>query len=158
MALALLPPEKVGDAFVEIIMEHAPIHQYSQLETFLDYMTTNWIDDDVKFPISHWNHFHNENARTNNSNEAYNLRLDKRSEKHPNIWKFTELLQREELHTAVKFERIEDGTLVVRGRKRVDLERDLTITNAKNVYLQSDCEFEDLELLLNTVKKLVQKF
>ena len=84
--------ENLSDAFVEIIMEHAPIHQYSQLETFLDYMTTNWIDDDVKFPISHWNHFHNENARTNNSNEAYNLRLDKRSEKHPNIWKFTKVL------------------------------------------------------------------
>ena len=47
--------------------------------------------------------------------------------------------------------------LVVRGRKRVDLEQDLTITNAKNAYLQSDSQFEDLKQLLNTVKKLVQK-
>ena len=48
--------------------------------------------------------------------------------------------------------------LVVRGRKRVDLEQDLTITNAKNAYLQSDSQFEDLKQLLNTVKKLVQKY
>ncbi len=33
---------------------------------------------------------------------------------------------------------VKSGMLVVRGRKRVDLEQDLTITNAKNAYLQSD--------------------
>ena len=141
--MALLPPEKVGDAFVEIIMEEAPIEKYPQLTKFLDYFTINWVDDDAKFQINLWNHFHNENQRTNNNNEAYNLRLDKRSEKHPNIWKFIELLQKEELHTSVKFERIEDGTLKIRGRKRVDLLRDLSITTSKNVYLQIDCTFDD---------------
>ena len=158
VALALLPPEKVGDAFAEIVMDNAPLEQYPQLEKFLDYMTNTWIDDDVRYPIQIWNHFHNNDSRTNNNNEAYNLRLDKRAEKHPNIWKFTELLQKEELHASVKYERIEDGTLKVRGRRRVDLVRDLTITNAKNTYLQSLCTFDDLENLLNTVKLLVKEF
>ena len=143
--MALLPQEKVGDVFVEIIMETAPVEKYSQLVQFLDYMTMTWIDDGVKFPILQWNHFHNECDRTNNNNEAYNLRLDKRTEKHPNIWKFIELLQKEETHASVRFERIEDETLKVRGRKRVDLLRDLNITSAKNTYLQSDRDFDDLE-------------
>ena len=117
-----------------------------------------WIDDDAKFPIKYWNHFHNENSRTNNNNEAYNLRLDKRSEAHPNIWKFIELLQKEELHASVKFERINSDRLKLRGRRRVDLVRDLEITTAKNVYLQSECSFDDIERYLNTVKELVQQF
>jgi hypothetical protein len=86
--------------------------------------------------------------------------LDKRSEQHPNVWKFVELLQSEELHASIKFERINDDTLKLRGRKRVDLVRDLEITTAKNVYLQSDSidTMDDLEHYLNTVKQLVQQF
>ena len=74
--------------------------------------------------------------------------------------KFVELLQSEELHASIKFERINDDTLKLRGRKRVDLVRDLAITTAKNVYLQSDSidTMEDLEHYLNTVKQLVQQF
>ena len=57
MALALVPPEKVGEVFVEIIMEEAPTEKYPQLIRFMDYMTMNSVDDDAKFPIKNWNHF-----------------------------------------------------------------------------------------------------
>jgi len=137
VALALLPPEKVGLVYAELVMDEAPIVQYPELVKFLDYMTDTWMDE-RRFPIPLWNHFHNDDSRTNNSNEAYNLRLDKRTEKHPNIWCFIELLQKEELHASVKFERIENNTLVIRGPKRVDMRRDLTISNAKNKYLQTE--------------------
>ena len=63
VALALLPPEKVADVFVEIVMEEAPVEKYPEIVRFLDYMTMTWIDDDAKFPIKYWNHFHNENSR-----------------------------------------------------------------------------------------------
>ena len=111
-------------------------------------MTLTWIDSScARYPIHVWNHFHNSCSRTNNNNEAYNLRVDKRSQKHPNIWAFIELCQREELHASVKYERVLDGTIKQRGRKRVDILRDLTISNAKNTYLQSNQQFEDLENL-----------
>ena len=84
---------------------------------------------------------------TNNNNEAYNRRLDQRSDQHPNIWKFTELLQKEELHLSVKYEPIEAGTLKVRSRNGDDVRRDLAITTAKNTYLLRSCTFDDLEKL-----------
>ena len=157
VALALLLPENVGLVFAELVMDEAPIVQYPELVKFLDYMTDTWMDEG-RFPIPLWNHFHNDDSRTNNSNEAYNLRLDKRTEKHPNIWCFIELLQKEELHASVKFERIENNTLVIRGPKRVDMRRDLTISNAKNKYLQTDGHIDDLEVYLDTVKLLVKNF
>ena len=110
----------------------------------------------ARYPILIWNHFNNNCSRTNNNNEAYNLRVDKRSQKHPNIWVFTELCQKEELHASVKYERIENGTIKVRSRNGNDLSRDLVISNAKNTYLQNDQQFDDLEKLLNTVKRLVK--
>ena len=91
-------------------------------------------------------------------NEAYNLRVDKRSTKHPNVWIFIELIQKEELHVAVKYERIQNGTIKQRSRKGKDVDRDLAISNAKNTYLQSDQQIEDVENLLNSVKLLVQQF
>ena len=39
-----------------------------------------------------------------------------------------------------------------------DVDRDLVISNAKNTYLQSDQQIEDIENLLNSVKLLVQQF
>ena len=64
------------------------------------------------------------------------------------------------MHASVKFERVNSDTLKLSGRKLVDLVRDLAITTAKNVYLQSDSidTMEDLEHYLNTVKQLVQQF
>ena len=158
VSLALMPPEKVGLAFAELIMDEAPIVQYPALVKFLDYMTDTWVDEDGRFPIPVWNHFYNDDSRTNNNNETYNLLLDKRTEKHPNIWTFVELLQKEELHASVKYEHVEKGTLKVRARKNEDITRDLKISNAKNKYLLTNGELDDLEVYLNTVKVLVQKF
>ena len=85
-------------------------------------MTLTWIDSSCAwYPFHVLNHFHKSCSRTNNNNEAYNLRVDKRSQKHPNIWSFIEVCQKEELHASVKYERIENGTFKQRGRKRIDI-------------------------------------
>ncbi len=41
VTLALVPPEKVGGVFVDIIMEEAPVQKYPHLIRFMDYMTMN---------------------------------------------------------------------------------------------------------------------
>ena len=56
MTLALVPPEKVGGVFVDIIMEEAPVRKFAQLIKLMDNMTMNSVDDDTKFPIKYWNH------------------------------------------------------------------------------------------------------
>ena len=67
-------------------------------------------------------------------------------------------MPKEELHASAKYKRIENGTIKQRDRKKIDILRDLTISNAKNTYLQSNQKFEDLENLLNTFKLFVQEF
>ena len=45
---------------------------------FLDYVTVNYVDpDEALFPIELWNQYEeNDNKRTNNDAEGYNLWLD----------------------------------------------------------------------------------
>jgi len=51
--LALLPENQVQDVWIEAI-DGAPIVPRS-IE-FNDYMVTNWVDDDARFPVPLWNH------------------------------------------------------------------------------------------------------
>ena len=96
-------------------------------QPFLDYMTTTWIDDDCLFPIELWNQWSNID-RTNNNNEAYNLRLENRiGRPHPHIWSFIEVIQKEETLVAIKYHRIEAGILKSRGRNKTDIKRDLKL-------------------------------
>ena len=123
------------DIFADIILDEAPTDKYPDLEEFLDYMTTTWVDDNANFPISLWNQFTNSDERTNNNNEAYNLRINKRTgpASHPNIYKFIELMQEEEfLLVQVKFARLSQRILKSKGRNKSDMARDLQIFKAKN--------------------------
>ena len=87
IALALIPTEEVLDAFVRL-SEDEIVDSYD-LSVFLDYITINYVDDDeALFPISFWNHWDNEEDRTHNKIEGYNLKLNLYLHSHPNIWKF----------------------------------------------------------------------
>jgi hypothetical protein len=120
-ALALMPINKVDDVFI-MIMDEAPIDKYPSIRDFLDYLTTNWIEQGISKTI--WNHWDNIGERTNNNNEAYNLRINKKcgNAPHPNIWHFTELIQHEELLMTIKYEKIENGSIKQRTRKKKDVE------------------------------------
>ena len=161
VALALISPCKVCEIFVDIIMDRAVslLEKYPKLEKFFEYMTTNWIDEPL-FSLSIWNHWSHLETRTNNNNEAYNLRIEKRfgSKPHPNIWSFIEQIQKEELHMQVKLKQINIDTYRPRGRCKKDITKDLYISNAKNVYLESSKSTEDLETLLEDLRVCVPNF
>ena len=65
---------------------------------FLDYVTVNYVDpDEALFPIELWNQYEeNDNKRTNNDAEGYNLWLDLWLRKHSNIWNFITKIKAEE--------------------------------------------------------------
>ena len=63
IALALIPPSEIPDAFVRLSEEEI-VDNY-ELGEFLDYITINYVDDQL-FPIEYWNHWDNEDDRTNN--------------------------------------------------------------------------------------------
>ena len=90
-----MPPGRVTEAFVDFILEEASNLDDAKLTQFLEYMTTTWVDDGL-YQIELWNQWHSYEDRTNNRNEAYNLRLETRlgGKSHPNIGVFIEMIQK----------------------------------------------------------------
>ena len=114
-------------------------------------MVETWVDSDALFPKKLWNHFKNPDERVNNNNESYNHRFNTKSGscKHPNIWKFGELLKKEEyLLVQIRFARLKCGIIKSRGRNKSDVERDNVILKAKLKFCNSKRELENLEQLL----------
>jgi hypothetical protein len=67
----------------------------------------------------------------------------------PNIWKYILLLKQEEATANLKIIAIEKGVLKSRGRNKLDVIRDLEISNLKLKYLLNEISYEDLFLKLS---------
>jgi hypothetical protein len=144
-----------------IIIFASDLQKYPVLADFTDYMTETWVDDSSSFEIKLWNHFDSTEERVNNNNEAYNLRIITRlgHVAHPNIWKWVELIQKEEfLQVAVRCAGLLEGSIKPKVRRNHDLERDLTILKAKNKYLTSGKKFDNTVDLLMDCKAAVENF
>ena len=98
-------------------------------------------------------------TRTNNNNEAYNLRLQKKlSIGHPNIWMFVEGLQKKEVTISIDYIRVSTGVKRSRGRNKKEIQKDLDIVSAKAFYCNSSKSVTDLENLLDIYTNLVPEF
>ena len=93
---------------------------------------------DGLFPIESWNHFDNEDDRTNNRVEGYNNKLDKYLNSHPNIWKFIIKIKSEETNASLTYSRINNDTYKSRRRNNKDILRDLQITKLKLKYVSNE--------------------
>jgi hypothetical protein len=160
VSLAFIPRSEVETIYVETILDEAPLDKYPKLNGFIDYMTETWVDNGL-FPLELWNHFKNTEERVNNSNESYNYRFNIRlgKELHPNIWKCVEVMQKEEfLMVQVRCAGLLSGTLKPKIKRNHDLERNVTILKAKNIFLQSHKYYDDLVTLLNECTSAIQNF
>ena len=55
---------------------------------------TIYMDDDARFPLRMWNHFTNAGPRTNNNVEGFHSRVNRLlPHRHPNIYRFVELIK-----------------------------------------------------------------
>jgi hypothetical protein len=96
ICLALLPKEKVEDAFIALCEYHRAENE--EIDKFLDYVIVNYVDpEEALFPNELWNQSEeNDNKRTNNDAEGYKLWLDLWLHQHPNIWNFIKKIKGEE--------------------------------------------------------------
>lgn len=151
IALALIPTEKVLDAFVRL-SEDEIVDNYD-LSVFLDYITIIYVDDDeALFPISYRNHWDNEEDRTNNKFEGYNLKLNLYLNSHPIIWKFIVKIKSEETNANLAYTRINNETYKHRRRNKVDFDRYMQLINLKCLFLEKKINIDELkELSLHIV-------
>ncbi|XP_048242412.1 uncharacterized protein LOC125374801 [Haliotis rufescens] len=81
------------------------LHQFR--EDFNDYMVINWVDDDARFPIPLWNHHQTAGPRTNNNLEGFHHRLNRTlPHRHPNIYRFVEVIKKIECADRTKTVRL----------------------------------------------------
>ena len=77
--MTLLLPNSVSDVFADVIIDNSVdlIRKYPEFEKFLDYILDTWVEGAL-FPTPLWNHWEHMETRTNNNNEAYNQRIEKK--------------------------------------------------------------------------------
>jgi len=165
VALAIMPSDKIDLVFEEIIIgrSRSLLIKYPHFQKFLLYFIETWIGDEDTVPLYDrklWNHWDTDlKTRTNNNNEAYNLRLEKKlGQEHPNIWIFVEGLQKEEVLISVDYVRVVNGAKKSRGKDKKEIQKDLDIVTAKSIYGNSARSFVDLEKLLDTYINMVPDF
>ena len=148
IALALCHPGEVVDIFINHVINKSVETQrkYPGFIDFINYMVKTWLegegDNGPLFKIAWWNHWKHLETRTNNTNEAYNFRLVVKmgTQLHPNIWLWVEFIMEENLQMSIKFASIKLDTYVSRNRT-IELRKDLKISNAKIIYLESNKGF-----------------
>ena len=104
--LTIITIENIDEFWINTIMPGMTQlrYKYKKIEGFTEYVLNNYFEGN--FLIKYWNHFLTVGNRTNNHVEAYNLRLKKFIlSKAPNIFKAIEVFQKEEVNSALKFER-----------------------------------------------------
>ena len=122
VALAIMPIDKIDLVFEEMIICRSRnlLTKYPNFEKYLAYVIDTWVGDEntqSTYDRKIWNHWESDlETRTNNNNEAYNLRLQKKiGVDYPNIWVCVEELQKEEKLIAVNYVLVKDGNKKTRG-------------------------------------------
>ena len=71
---------------------------------------------------------------------------------HPNLWKFIEIVHKEEMEVTLKYIRLDSNVLLLNhGRNRKDILMDLDICTIKKLYLADKINLEEFS------KKMVTK-
>lgn len=139
-ALAFIPPDSVIDAF-ETLQETMP----PEADPIIDYFEDTYIGrtrrhnkQAPRFPVNMWHDRVTEDLpRTNNSLEGWHNHMQANiTSFHPNIWKFLEVLKREQALTSVTINQMLAGHPVPPQRKRY---QDLTIRIANIVQEFKNC-------------------
>ena len=112
--------------------------KYQSFIDFINYMVKTWLEGEGDNG-PWWNHWKHLETRKNNTNEAYDFRLVVKmgTQLHPNIWQWVEFIQEEDFQMSIKFACIKLDAYVSRNRT-VELRKDLKISNAKVIYLESN--------------------
>lgn len=99
--LIFLPPQEVGDAFIEDFMSTLPTDR--RIEEFADYLVETYINEESRFPPQIWAALSECTCRTTNSCESFHAKLRGYCETpHPNIHRFLNALTDMQTDTYIK--------------------------------------------------------
>ncbi|XP_067665000.1 uncharacterized protein [Haliotis asinina] len=99
------------------------------------YIVSTWVDDDARFPIQLWNHPLTVGPRTNNNLEGFHSRLNQTlPHRHPNIFRFTEVIKKIEAADKAKIAQLEYGAAPP-TRKRIYRETENRLLRLKDKLL-----------------------
>ena len=126
--LPLLPMNEVQNTWLEAMRTTPAVPRAVE---FNDYVVTTWVDDDARFPLRMWNHFTNAGPRTNNNVEGFHSRVNRLlPHRHPNIYRFVELIKGIEKCERAKLIQINAGAPPP-PRRRVYRELDTRVRRLK---------------------------
>jgi hypothetical protein len=118
--LPYLPPEDVGDCFLEL-MEVIPVSE--NLTKFADYLVDNYIEDDCSFNPHMWADFSASTTRTTNACESFHSHFKSNFYgSHPSIYIFVKTLLSFQTFTYAKIKSAHNSRKMIRSniRKKQD--------------------------------------
>jgi hypothetical protein len=96
------------------------------------------------FSFFHRMFWDNEEDRTNNKIEGYNLKLNLNLHSHPNIWKLIIKIKSEETNANLVYTRRSNETCKHRSRNKFDFDRDLQLMKLKCHFLEKTINIDEL--------------
>ena len=112
-ALPLIHPRDIDDVWLNAL-ENADLDD-ARIVRFSDYVTEQWVEADGRLV---WNHFHTIGSRTTNHLEGWHSKLNKAGPNHPNIFKFVDLIKKEQCHTETVLLQIQAGGRLAPKRRK----------------------------------------
>lgn len=137
-SLALLPYDKINDAFVYLLREALQEKKMKEFSPFIAYFKKEWME--IVKP-EYFSVF-GKDVRTTGSAEAFNGKLNKKFRTHPSFYNFVESLQREELCKTDEFHRHAQGKEPKDRRKNFYVRRDEMIKAYSEKLTNSDINYK----------------
>ncbi|XP_046343376.2 uncharacterized protein LOC124124274 [Haliotis rufescens] len=114
----------LADAWIDSMNQSPDV---PNADEFNDYIVTNWVDYEARFPLSLWNHHQTFGPSTNN-NGRLNASLNHR---HHNLYRFIEIIKKIEKSEKTKLSQLDLGAAPP-ARKRVYKEIDNRLSRLKD--------------------------
>ncbi|XP_071083808.1 uncharacterized protein [Haliotis cracherodii] len=128
-ALPLLPLQQVQDAWIDSMNQSPDV---PNADEFNDYIVTNWVDYEARFPLSLWNHHPTFGQRANNNLEGYHSRLNASlNHRHPNLYRFIDIIKNIDKSEKTKLSQLDLGAAPP-AKKRVYKEIDNRLSRLKD--------------------------
>lgn len=150
--IALLPYDKIKDAFVYLLREALEEKRFKEFAPFISYFKKEWME--IVKP-EYFSVF-DKDVRTTGSAEAFNGKLNKKFRTHSSFFNFVESLQREELSKTDEFHRHFLGTKQPDRRKKFYVRREEMIQEHVEKLKKSKINYKHyLNIMSNEENKIL---
>ncbi len=132
MVMPFVPVQFVDYVWQTLVNYSKPkITKQDKIDEFLVYFSRQWLKNG-SLSLEDWNHFDNIGPRTNNHVEGFNYKLGEYIDyDHPNVYSLIETFKSLEMTCIINYLQRKDGHAIQTRRRKVDISRDVRISNLK---------------------------